>query len=104
MMKLGTLGLGVELDFRLNESWNIRLQANSYNFSDTLEEDDIEYTGEVDLLSYGALIDWRPFSGTFRLTAGVFSNSNELRGQRLVMVMKYLKLEILNTEDQKMIL
>lgn len=80
MVKVGTLGPGVELDFRLNESWNIRLQANSYNFSDTFEEDDIEYTGEIDLSSYGALIDWRPFSGAFRLTGGVFSNSNELSG------------------------
>lgn len=80
IIKIGTLGPGVEFDYRLNESWNIRLQANGYSYSDTFEEDDIDYTGEIKLSSFGALIDWRPFSGTFRMSGGLYSNGNELEG------------------------
>lgn len=80
IIKLGTLGPGVEFDYSLNENWNIRIQANGYNYSDTFEEDDIDYTGEINLSSFGALVDWRPFSGTFRVSGGVYSNGNKLKG------------------------
>ncbi|WP_100642309.1 hypothetical protein [Alteromonas facilis] len=78
--KLGTLGLGLEADYAFNEKWNGRIQFNSYTYDDDFEEDDINYTGEIDLSSIGALVDYRPFSGAFRLSAGVYSNSNELNG------------------------
>ncbi len=76
--KVGTLGLGVELDYAINEKFNVRLQANGYSYDDDFEEDDISYTGEIDLSSTGVLVDWRPFDGTFRVTAGLYNNANEL--------------------------
>ncbi|MCF2946660.1 hypothetical protein L0668_00945 [Paraglaciecola aquimarina] len=82
-LKGSTLGPGLEFDYRINPNFNIRLQANSYSYDDTFEEDGIDYNGEIDLSTYGVLADWRPFSGTFRVTGGVYSNSNELRGSAL---------------------
>ncbi len=82
-LKASTLGPGLELDYRINKHFNIRLQANSYSYEDTFEEDGIDYSGEIDLSTYGVLADWRPFSGTFRFTGGVYSNNNELRGNAL---------------------
>ncbi|WP_158968195.1 hypothetical protein [Paraglaciecola sp. L3A3] len=78
--KVGTLGPGLELDYRFNDYFNVRLQGNSYAYDDDFEEDGIDYTGELDLSTYGLLVDWRPFAGTFRFTGGAYSNSNELRG------------------------
>lgn len=81
--KVGTLGPGLELDYSFNESWNIRLQANGYTYSDTFEEDDIDYNGEIELSTYGLLVDWRPFDGVFHITGGAYSNGNELRGDAI---------------------
>jgi hypothetical protein len=77
-VRLSTLGYGAELDYPLNANWNLRLQANSFNYNDTFDESDIEYEGDLELSTQGLLVDFRPFAGTFKLTAGIFSNSNQL--------------------------
>ncbi|MDU0355538.1 hypothetical protein RS130_18030 [Paraglaciecola aquimarina] len=79
-VKVGTLGPGLELDYRVNDYFNFRLQGNSFSYDDDFEEDGIDYNGELDLSNYGILLDVRPFGGTFRFTGGAYSNSNELRG------------------------
>ncbi|RDV25496.1 hypothetical protein DXV75_09355 [Alteromonas aestuariivivens] len=79
-LKGGTLGAGIELDYSFNDYFNARLQANGYNYADEFEEDGVDYTGELDLSSYGLLIDWRPFAGTFRFSGGVYSNGNQISG------------------------
>ena len=75
-IKAGTLGAGLELDYAFNANWNIRLQAHAFNYDDDFDEDGIEYSGEIDLSSYGVVVDWRPFSGVFKLSGGFFANSN----------------------------
>lgn len=80
-VKAGTLGLGLELDYKISDAFNVRLQSNSYTYDDEFEEDGIDYEGEVKLSTTGLLIDWRPFEGTFRLTGGVYANNNELTGR-----------------------
>ena len=76
--KAGTLGLGLELDYKINEDFNFRFRVNRFTYDDDFEEDDIVYSGDIDLSTFGVLVDWRPFKSTFRLTAGLFSNGNEL--------------------------
>ena len=44
-VKGSTLGAGIELDYRINSSFNVRLQANGYTYDDDFEEDDINYVG-----------------------------------------------------------
>jgi len=79
-LKGSTLGAGIELDYRINSSFNVRLQANGYTYDDDFEEDDINYVGELELSSTGLLVDWRPFEGSFRFTGGIYSNGNQLTG------------------------
>jgi hypothetical protein len=79
-IKAGTLGLGMELDYKINELFNVRLQTNSYTYDDEFEEDGIDYEGEINFSSTGILVDWRPFEGSFKLTGGVYANNNELSG------------------------
>ncbi|MFT2091294.1 hypothetical protein [Paraglaciecola sp. 2405UD69-4] len=81
--KVSTLGPGIELDYSFNENWNLRLQGNGYTYSDTFEEDDIDYNGEIELSTYGMLVDWRPFGGVFRVSGGAYINDNELRGSAI---------------------
>ena len=79
-IKASTLGAAIELDYRINNSFNVRLQANGYTYDDDFEEDDINYVGELELSSTGVLVDWRPFEGSFRFTGGIYSNGNQLTG------------------------
>ncbi len=79
-IKASTLGAGLELDYALTDRFSIRLQGNSFAYDDTFEEDDIDYSGEIDFSTLGLLLDWHTFGGSFRLTAGFFSNGNELNG------------------------
>lgn len=76
--KASTLGLGAELDYGFNDYWNVRLQLNSFSYDDDFEEDGIDYSGELDLSSVGLLADFRPFAGSFKLTAGLYSNKNAI--------------------------
>lgn len=76
-----TLGTGIEFDIGFDSKWGIRLQQNSFDLDDDFEEDDIEYSGAIELSTLGVLIDWHPFNGSFRLSGGYYQNENKLRGQ-----------------------
>ncbi len=76
--KAGTLGLGIEADYKINNSYNVRFQVNGYDYTDDFEEDGIDYDGEIDLSAAGILLDWRPFKSTFRISAGLYNNGNKI--------------------------
>lgn len=76
--KAATLGAGLELEQNFNDTFGARLGANYFSYTYTGTEDDIAYDFDLDLLSFSAMVDWHPFSGTFRLTGGVLYNGNEL--------------------------
>ncbi len=76
-VKGGTQGLGGELTFKLAESANLRAHFNTFSYDKDLDKDGIQYKANVDLSSYGLTLDWLPFKGGFRISAGAFSNGNE---------------------------
>jgi hypothetical protein len=78
--KLGTLGLGVEGTFGLNEHFNARLGLNKFNYDRTESLSDIEYDLDLKWQSISLLADWYPFGNPFRFTAGLMNNGNELSG------------------------
>ncbi len=78
IVKAGTLGAGLDIGWALNESFGTRLSINGYSTDDTFTESDIEYKADLDLATAGVLLDWHPFRGVFRLTAGAYANKNEL--------------------------
>ena len=76
-VKVGTLGYGAEFTAATTSMTNVRFGINRYSYDKTTMESDINYKLELDLKSGDLLLDWHPFSGTFRLTAGVVYNKNE---------------------------
>jgi hypothetical protein len=79
--KVSTLGYGIEADYVLSDTFSVRVQYNTYSYDDTFDEDGIDYDGELDLQSFGVLLDWHPFGGGFRVSAGGFNVDNKISGE-----------------------
>ncbi len=87
-LKVGTPGIGLDVTFGLGEKVNARLSGNYFSYTyddfefdgdDEAEIDEVVDTLEatLDLMSVGALLDWHPWGGAFRLSLGAFYNGNE---------------------------
>lgn len=77
LLKGGTLGAGLDVSMGMSESLGLRLQANALSYDEDFTESDVDYSGDLELKSAGLLLDWHPFSGVFRVSAGAYWNGNE---------------------------
>ncbi len=77
-LKVGTLGIGVDLSMPVAEKLNVRFNVNGLTYSDSIEEEGIDYDGDLKLFTAGVVLDYYPFeSSEFRFTAGAYYNGNE---------------------------
>lgn len=77
-VKLGTLGTGIEVGHAFSDSLAIRLGLNQWSYKKDRTENNVDYDAKLKLSSFELLGEWYPFSGVFRLNAGLVSNSNKL--------------------------
>lgn len=76
--RVSTLGLGVEVTTAFTPFLNGRAGFNYLTYSDTRTESGIRYDADLELQSVTALLDWHPFAGGLRVTAGAVFNDNQL--------------------------
>ena len=76
--RASTLGLGVDLTTAFTSFLNGRAGFNYFTYSDTRTESDVRYDADLKLQSLSAMLDWHPFAGGFRITAGALVNDNRL--------------------------
>jgi hypothetical protein len=76
--KSGTLGLGGELTTNLGPDMHLRGSIQWFDLSFGLEIDDIDYDVDLRLLNPMLALDWYPWSGDFRLSAGIVFNGSDL--------------------------
>ena len=77
-MKAGTLGIGIEATWRPLPYMDLRVGANAYDYNDTMSEAGIDYDADLTLKTYYATANFKFPLSPFRMTAGVYSNGNEL--------------------------
>ncbi len=77
-IKVSTLGPGVEIEGRMNDNLGLRANANYLPFSVSVTADDVDYDADFSWKSGGAMVDFYPFSGIFRITGGLFYNGNDV--------------------------
>jgi hypothetical protein len=77
-LRIGTQGAGAELGVGLGKRVGIRGGYYAGEVSGDYEETDIDYEGELTLGGPGLLVDFHPMKGSFRLSAGMFSNKNAI--------------------------
>lgn len=78
-IKGGTLGAGLEVTVGVTESINARLGFNQFTYNTNVKETDVEYSADLKLQNTTAILDWHPFQGTFRLSAGYVFNNNAIK-------------------------
>ncbi|MGI9295891.1 MAG: hypothetical protein ACR2PS_18060 [Pseudomonadales bacterium] len=67
----GTTGLGVEWITPLNDKLRARVMLTYIGIDGDLEEEDIDYEIEFDSANFGAVLEWHPFGGSFRVSGGL---------------------------------
>ena len=68
---LGSTGIGAEWTVPLNEKLRLRGIISTLSLESEETEDGIDYDVEVSGTNLGAILDWHPFAGGFRLSAGL---------------------------------
>lgn len=74
--RAGTLGIGAEVTKGFTETINGRFGLNNYTFDKSGAQDGVNYDIDLELENMGAFVDWHPFRGSFRTTAGIVHNGN----------------------------
>lgn len=82
-LKIGTLGIGLELTMEAMKNVNLRFGGNYFKFGTEVEVENNDYDLDLKLNSYTALADWYVTDSQFRITAGAFINENGLDGVAL---------------------
>ena len=77
--KAGTLGLGIEGRWAPVPWLDVRAGANQYDVDKTVSEGGINYDSTLSLDTYFLTGNFRFPASPFRVTAGAFSNGNELQ-------------------------
>ena len=76
--EVSTIGYGLSAGFGVTPLFGVRVAAHTGSYSRDLHKESIEYNGKLKLNNYGGLVDLYPFGSGFRLSAGVFGNSNKI--------------------------
>jgi len=76
----GTPGIGLSATIGITKKLNARGVVNYFQYDFDENEDGINYELDLDLNSFGALIDWHPLAGSFRISGGIFANGNDISG------------------------
>ena len=77
-LKVGSLGLGIEASWKPLRYFEVRLGANAYDFADDGEVAGINYDGELSLQSFYGTANFHFDNSPMRVTAGFYSNGNEI--------------------------
>lgn len=73
---LSTLGAGLEAGYRFNDFLGMRLGGNYFSAGYDFESDDVDYDGDINWASAGAVLDLYPMGGGFRISGGLRYNGN----------------------------
>lgn len=75
---LGTTGGALEAQMQIAPAIQLRGGYNYFQYGADDTYDDIAYDGDLDLTTWGAFVDFRPFTNSFIVTAGAYFGEKSL--------------------------
>ncbi len=75
---VGTQGGGLEVGMDISDMLAVRVNGNFFSISRGVSGEDVDYDGDLRLMSFGLLGDLYLFETSFRLTGGGFLNRNKI--------------------------
>ncbi|HAZ66128.1 MAG TPA: hypothetical protein DCY41_05145 [Opitutae bacterium] len=76
----GTGGIGGGVGYHFNDVCTVRGEIANYSYNDKVDQDGIQYSGDLKLATKAVYVDVHPFSGAFRLTVGLDNGRTEFGG------------------------
>gem|GEM_PF-491456 len=76
--QIGTLGIGGEISYEVNDAFTLRGNPSFGAFSYDGDESGIEYDSDLTLANFGVLADWQPLKNGFRVTGGLFFSGDDI--------------------------
>ncbi|HEV7619991.1 MAG TPA: hypothetical protein VGO51_18005, partial [Burkholderiaceae bacterium] len=77
----GTTGAGLHLSVPILTRLNARVGVNALNYSYSGSTTDMNYDFKLKLQTADLLLDWFPFNGAFRISAGAVYNGNKIEAK-----------------------
>ena len=77
-VRAGTQGAGAEFGIGVSDRFTLRAGYYTADLSEDYDDAGIVYDGDLQIGGSGVIADFHPFKGSFHVSAGVFSNENEL--------------------------
>jgi hypothetical protein len=77
----GTLGPGIEAEYRFDEFWGVRGGINAFGGSYVYHDNNSDMPSRYSLLSAGLTADYYPYGGDFRLSAGARLSASKIDGK-----------------------
>ncbi len=77
----GTLGTGLEANWRLSSEWGVRAGISGGSFSYVYHDVKADLHSRVTLLNAGVTGDYYPGGGDFRFSAGARLSANRIKGE-----------------------
>ncbi len=71
-VKGGTVGLGPEVTFGISRFLNLRGGYNWASFTSKGKIEDVKYDAKFSMDNLPLMLDWHPFAGMFRISAGAY--------------------------------
>ncbi len=79
--EISTLGLGGSIVRKITPQFNFRVSANAFGVGFDVEDTDVTYDGDLNLLNVSTLIDLHPSKNSgFRISGGVVFGDNNIEG------------------------
>jgi hypothetical protein len=83
-LQAGTLGVGGGVSWSLAPQLAVRAEGNGFpSISRREKAGDNSYNAQLDLGSAAGLVDWHPFTGGFRISAGALYDANKVEGDSI---------------------
>lgn len=76
------IGIGANAKYKIDQKFGVRAGFDTFSVSDVeIEDEEVTYNFDAAVQDIHMLVDWHPWSGSFRTSAGVIVNNSELDGE-----------------------